>query len=289
MDKLEDGLLRGSRVYLSGPMDFVASRAAEKKGGWRNRVGAFLRQMGVIVFDPWEKPEVRGLHGYGAEGESTASIRDQWTYKPGADGADKRAAVGEAFWPALHIDLRMVDTSDFIICYCPTNIYSVGTPNEIILARSEFKPVLFVSPYVYFPTVDILRNHLKKDKEGLRLLNQLADEVPIKENKTASPSSWYTALISGEYFFDGFGFEQYKEQFDWSEMSIDQNERDHKPSKPLLPFISDLNKKLPEKWNRDKRAFVRDEDWLLWELKAQGQGAVVSDVHAGPGKPSKAK
>jgi hypothetical protein len=138
-------------------MDFVASRAAEKKSGWRTRVGDFLRQMGVIVFDPWEKPEVRGLHDYGREGESTNSIRDQWKYVTGPEGADKRSEIGESFWPALHIDLRMVDTSDFIIAYCPTNIYSVGTPNEIILARSEFKPVLFVSPYVHFPAFDALR------------------------------------------------------------------------------------------------------------------------------------
>ncbi len=30
------------------------------------------------------------------------------------------------FWETLHIDLRMVDTSDFTIAYVPTNIYSVG-------------------------------------------------------------------------------------------------------------------------------------------------------------------
>ena len=53
-------LLRGARVYLSGPMDFVASRAAEKQSGWRNRVSQFLQGMGVTVFDPWFKPDVRG-------------------------------------------------------------------------------------------------------------------------------------------------------------------------------------------------------------------------------------
>src|SRR5205814_2820767 len=41
--------LRGARVYLSGPMDFVASRADEKKLGWRNRIGDFLRAHGAIV------------------------------------------------------------------------------------------------------------------------------------------------------------------------------------------------------------------------------------------------
>jgi len=55
----------------------------------------------------------------------------------------------------------MMDTSDFVICYCPTNIYSVGTPHEIILARQQRKPVLFVSPYVDFPTLGLLRKHLE--------------------------------------------------------------------------------------------------------------------------------
>jgi len=41
--------LRGARVYLSGPMDFVASRADEKKLGWRNRVGDFLRAHGYTA------------------------------------------------------------------------------------------------------------------------------------------------------------------------------------------------------------------------------------------------
>jgi hypothetical protein len=35
--KAHQELLQGARVYLSGPMDFVASRAAEKHSGWRNR------------------------------------------------------------------------------------------------------------------------------------------------------------------------------------------------------------------------------------------------------------
>ena len=48
-------------------MDFVASRAAEKQFGWRNRMSQFLQGLGVTVFDPWFKPEVRGLHEYGRE------------------------------------------------------------------------------------------------------------------------------------------------------------------------------------------------------------------------------
>src|SRR5262249_15765350 len=177
MNEPEGGLLSGARVYLSGPMDFVASRAVEKKTGWRNRVGQFLRRSGVTVFDPWEKPDVRGMHEYGREGEGTTNQRKGWTYERGEAGADARAKIAESFWPALHIDLRMVDTSDFIVCYCPTNVYSVGTPHEIILARQQRKPVLFVSPHVEFPTLARLRTQLKKARQGTQFLNELVREL----------------------------------------------------------------------------------------------------------------
>ncbi|MGI8890163.1 MAG: hypothetical protein ACR2G0_05190 [Chthoniobacterales bacterium] len=48
-------------------MNFVASRAEEKKLGWRNRVGDFLRAHHAIVFDPWLKPAARAAHHCGLE------------------------------------------------------------------------------------------------------------------------------------------------------------------------------------------------------------------------------
>src|ERR1039458_5430859 len=88
ISKGEGHLLRGARVYLSGPMDFVVSRAAEKQSGWRNRVSHFLQEMGVTVFDPWFKPDVRGLHEYGREDvKSGDRIRERWTYARGKQGA----------------------------------------------------------------------------------------------------------------------------------------------------------------------------------------------------------
>jgi hypothetical protein len=69
-------------------MDFVASRASEKKSGWRNRVGQFLEEMGVTVFDPWFKPEVRGLYAYGREDvKSGERIKKRWTYESSKRGA----------------------------------------------------------------------------------------------------------------------------------------------------------------------------------------------------------
>jgi hypothetical protein len=257
-------------------MDFVASRAAERATGWRTRVGQFLREFGVTVFDPWEKPDVRGLHEYGVEGEKTTDARRAWTYKRGPKNARVRSEVAASFWPALHIDLRMVDTSDFVIAYCPTNVYSVGTPHEIVLARQQRKPVLFVSPYVSFDALSELREHLAEDATGLDLLDRLTAQVPIKENLNASPSLWYMPLVGAGNFFDGFGFGPYRVRFKWSSTSLDDNEARHVPQKPLLPFLERLNKELPKRWDDRKKALVPDDDWLLWDLRPRDSGAEVT-------------
>jgi hypothetical protein len=229
-------------------------------------VGQFLRARGVTVFDPWNKPGVRGLHEYGREGAETHHLRQAWTFAPGPAGAAARAAVCGKFWETLHIDLRMVDTSDFTIAYCPTNIYSVGTPHEIALCRQQRKPVLFVSPPVTFPALDQLRRRLAGDPVALKLLEQLEAEVPIKPNPRGIPSSWYMPLVGGDNFFDGFGFHYYREQFGWAESPLDAQERGRRLENPLLPFLEKLNHDLPKKWNNRLRKYVPNDDWLLWDL-----------------------
>ena len=275
MEKVaKPNLLRNTRVYLSGPMDFVASREVEKKFGWRNRVSEFLQELGVTVFDPWFKPEIQGVKEYGREDETTAKVQAQWSFDPSEKGANARAICADHFWPALHMDLRMVDTSDFIVAYVPTNVYSVGTPHEIILCRSERKPVLFVSPPVKFPALDRLRDHLSKkgDSEGSRMLKDLEVQIPIKENPDGSPSLWYMPLIGGEHFFDGFGFAQYRDRFKWQRVEMDDREDAEPPQKPLLPFLESLNRQLPQKWDRHQKKFGPNDDWLLWKLD-QGTAA----------------
>jgi hypothetical protein len=275
-------LLRDARVYLSGPMDFVASREAEKKFGWRNRVSEFLQELGVTVFDPWFKPEIQGVKEYGREDETTARVRAQWGFEVSESGAKARASCADHFWPALHMDLRMVDTSDFIVAYVPTNVYSVGTPHEIILCRSERKPVLFVSPPIRFPALARLRDHLaeKGDAEGSRMLKDLEEQVPIKENPIGSPSLWYMPLIGGEHFFDGFGFAQYRDRFKWQRVEMDDREDANPPQKPLLPFLERLNLHLPKKWDRHLQKLGPNDDWLLWKLdRGTTTGAQLEGDH----------
>ena len=277
----KSGLLEGSRVYLSGPMDFVASRAAERQKGWRNRVGDFLQKYSVTVFNPWFKPEVRGLHEYGCEDVKSGDlIKKRWTFAKGKKGAAIRAWCAKSFWETLHIDLRMVDSSDFTISYCPTNIYSVGTPHEIITATTQHKPVLFVSPPVVFPTLHKLRQHLANDAAGSELLKRLEGEIPIKENERGIPSLWYIPLVGGENFFDGFGFAAYRERFGWrDEIPLDIHEKQFPPKRPLLPFLENLDRELPKRWDSKLERFTPNDDWLLWDIPTNhAKGRQVKSV-----------
>ncbi|MEO5753537.1 MAG: hypothetical protein ABIR38_02395 [Chthoniobacterales bacterium] len=281
--------LRGARVYLSGPMDFVASRADEKKLGWRNRVGDFLRARGAIVFDPWFKPAVRGAQEYGLEDINTIEVRDEWTFARGQAGDEKRSACADKFWETLHIDLRMVDTSDFTIAFVPTNIYSVGTVHEIVLSRLQWKPVLFVSPPVSFPALALLRTHLEqsKDVHALQLLDRLVSDVPIKPNPKAIPSLWYMPLVGSGNFFDGFGFAEYREKFSWAEIPMDEREKLQPPESPLLPFLERLTHELPRRWDNRLKKYVPNDDWLLWELdEPKSDGTTVQQAHEN-GEPPK--
>lgn len=262
----KNNTLDGSRVYLSGPMDFVASRAEEKKTGWRNRINQFLQRYNVTVYDPWNKPEVAGMKHYGKEDEFSTSKRQNWNYD-GEQGDKIRAQLSEEFWPTLHIDLRMVDTSDFLVAYVPTNIYSVGTVHEIVMARLQNKPVLFVSPRVEFPSVNQLESHFKdmKDTKGQKLFNELKQQLPIHENPKGDPSMWYMALVDAHYFFDGFGFEIFRDEFEWEKGPLDEKEILCPPKRPLLPYLKSLSENIPKKYDLEKDAYVENQDWLIFE------------------------
>ncbi len=270
-EKAEKGFLSHARAYLSGPMDFVASRAEEKKYGWRVKVSRFLRSLGVTVFDPWYKPRVLGLHEYGKEDVKTTQVRHDWTFDPKEHGKKARRQCAETFRETMHMDLRMVDISDFVIAYCPTNIYSVGTPHEVIVARLQHKPVLFVSPPVNFPAFEQLKKHLKKqgDKKGSELLKQVEKEVPIKENPKGIPSLWYMPLIGGENFFDGFGFAKYADKFGWDPGPTDELEKKYPPQKPLLDFLDKLHhtQGLPKRYSISQKKYIPNDDWLLLDLE----------------------
>jgi hypothetical protein len=248
-------------------MDFVASREEEKRNGWRTRVSQFLQRDEVIVYDPWNKPTVAGLAHYGKEDEHSTDKRQEWTFEDSEQGDRTRAELCSHFWSTLHVDLRMVDTSDFLIVYCPTNIYSVGTVHEIAMARLQCKPVLFVSPPIVFPALDDLKKQLTStgDDQSLSLLNALETQAPLRPNPGGVPSLWYMALLDGHYFFDGFGFAPYMKKFGWKFGELDEREKKFPPKRPLLPYIEKVNRKLPLKYDLEQDKYVENVDWLILE------------------------
>lgn len=254
--------LSGARTYLSGPMDFVSSRDDEAKRGWRTRVSQFLREQNCVVFDPWNKPRVRGMANYGREGIDTTSDLNRWTYEQSLEGAKVRNEVTSKYKQTTHIDLRAVDTCDLLIARCPTNVYSVGTPHEIVLARSQHKPVFIVSPPVRFPAYNELKQHLSSDAHATFLLEKLAKEVSLKDNPRGIPSLWYMSIVGSENFFDGFGYSAFRDQFGWERTSEDDLEDENPPVRPLLPYLLTLKTTLPKKWTQN--GFVVNDDFLLW-------------------------
>ena len=89
---------------------------------------------------------------------------------------------------------------------------------------------------------------------------------------------WYMPLVGGEQFFDGFGSITTASGCGSTEISLDKNEEEHPPQKPLLPFLEKLNRELPLKWDRATGKFVRNDDWLLWDLRKHDAGASVADA-----------
>ncbi len=263
-------LLSGARIYLSGPMDFVASRQEEKAYGWRNRITRYLKARGATVFDPWNKPEIRGLEGYGREDDNSHSARLGWTFRNDKEGALARGLCAEWFWPIMHIDLRMVDIADFVIAYVPTNVYSVGTPHEIIVARQQHKPVLMVCPPVHYPALDRLKTLLEGLPEALQALTELERAVPIKSNPAGIPSSWYMPLLNSEHFFDGFGFglDAFRQELNWNPAEErDAHELSLGFDKALLPFLEGMVQgQTPLRWDRKRRDYAADDNWLLLDL-----------------------
>lgn len=266
LDKKED-VLDGARVYLSGPMDFVVSRKEDKDNGWRVRVSQFLKEHRVKVFDPWYKPTVVGMPHYGKEDEFSHQAREKWTYDRTESGDITRAKLCAEFWPTLHIDLRMVDYSDFVIAYVPSNIYSVGTVHEIVMARLEFKPVLLVSPRIDFPALTELEKHLadQVDVAGTKLLESVKAELAAKSNPRGIPSAWYMALVDSDYFFDGFGWAKYRGLFGWKHNELDEREDLNPPQRPLLPYLEALDKKVPQRYDLEQAKYVENPDWLIFD------------------------
>jgi hypothetical protein len=106
-------------------------------------------------------------------------------------------------------------------------------------------------------------------------LEEFLIESAIKENPSGVPSLWYMPLVGGEHFFDGFGFKNYIDEFHWERNSTDELEDAYVPKNPLLPYLEKLDTELPQKWDTRRKQFVRNDDWLIWDLETTTSGGAT--------------
>lgn len=124
---MPENRLRGQRAYLAGAMDRVKDRGA----GWRNQITPFLESMGVLVFNPLNKPG-----SLGCEDQETHIIKNMLKEKENYD------ELSNLMKTVRSVDLRLVDISDFIIVNLDLNTHPCGTLEEIFLANRSKKPVV---------------------------------------------------------------------------------------------------------------------------------------------------
>lgn len=133
--------LNGSSTYLAGPMQHAADNGVI----WREEITPFLKELGIKVLDPCKKPGELGKE----DAETQAKVKDLLKLFASSTSFQK-----DYYGDRLHdlmkdivgIDLKMVDYSDFLICFVDLNQYSCGTWHEVTMAVLERKPVLIYCP-----------------------------------------------------------------------------------------------------------------------------------------------
>jgi hypothetical protein len=84
------------------------------KGGLRLRRTFSERQKWRLIF----YKDADAVHGeLNMKHHLSPGARETWSFDPYLQGDEARAACVEKFLETLHINLRMVDTSDFMIAY----------------------------------------------------------------------------------------------------------------------------------------------------------------------------
>lgn len=119
--------LKNQRVYLAGAMDRVPDRGA----GWRADITPFLNGLGVVVFNPLNKPTDTGV-----EDEDTHLLKVRLKKEERYDELSSMMKVIRT------TDLRLVDISDFLVVNLDINTHPCGTLEEIFWANRQKKPII---------------------------------------------------------------------------------------------------------------------------------------------------
>lgn len=119
--------LKNQRVYLAGAMDRVLDRGST----WRDAITPFLKDLGVIVFNPITKPTNVGL-----EDADTHALKTKLKQMGRYD------ELSQVMKTIRSVDLRLVDISDFVIVNLDLDVHPCGTLEEIFWANRQKKPII---------------------------------------------------------------------------------------------------------------------------------------------------
>ena len=116
---------------MAGPID----QAPDDGVGWRNKMTPWLEQKGVRVLDPCNKPIPDSYYSE-IDDEKIGMMRLKET--------GRYFELTHRMKEIVHMDLRMVDISDFVIVYINPDIPMCGTIHELINSLQQRKPTLVV-------------------------------------------------------------------------------------------------------------------------------------------------
>ena len=121
--------LKHTMCYLCGPMDRVEDGGL----GWRRHITPVLKEAGIGVLDPSDKPTHFAL-----EDESFRSTIEELKNSQQFD------EVKSMMRDIAAIDLRMVDIAHFVIMYMDMDSHMCGSYHEAFVSIQQKKPLLIV-------------------------------------------------------------------------------------------------------------------------------------------------
>ena len=119
--------LKNTTCYLCGPMDRVDDGGV----GWREDITPILKEMGIGVLNPCNKP--------------TSFAVEDGRFREGIDQLKKMemfSSVADAMKEVAAIDLRMIDIAHFVIMYIDMDVHMCGSYHEAFVAIQQKKPLL---------------------------------------------------------------------------------------------------------------------------------------------------
>ena len=115
--------------YLCGPMDRVPDGGI----GWRKKITPILKDIGIGVLDPSDKPTTFAQEDH--------DFRNKINIQKVEQQFDK---VKKSMRDIAAVDLRMVDIAHFVIMYMDIDIHMCGSYHEASVAIAQKKPVVIM-------------------------------------------------------------------------------------------------------------------------------------------------